>query len=162
MECQVSAKKTSLIYSVVLFVITVLFLAGCASHQIELQKKQRNRFAEETGFYCEFVNGESVPAIDLDLNLKMAKKCDREHNFTVTSYVQPNEQRGLIFCCILAKEDFKDEQPKSAEPSKVDLNKAKNVGSSPVDKPQNDLERLINFENNAVAEPKQPQQPKGN
>lgn len=143
------AKRLLPSFFIISLTLTALFLVSCASQQIEQQRKQRNKFAEETGFYCEFINGESVPAIDLDLNLKMAKKCDKNRNFTVNSYTQPNEQRGLIFCCILAKEDFKEDGFKPENP------KAKAS-------PEKPLDTLIKVENNATNPPVQGQKPKGN
>ena len=77
------------------------FLAGCASSQMKARKDQRDKASQSSKMYCDFVNGEIFPDVEVQLNLEMAKRCDNEKSFTVTSYRTTNENMGVIYCCAL-------------------------------------------------------------
>ena len=80
--------------------VAVFFLmAGCASSQQKVRLQQREKAMQQTKLYCEFVNGEQYPDMDVALNLAMASKCDSDKNMTMISYKTPSEIPGIMFCC---------------------------------------------------------------
>jgi hypothetical protein len=86
-------------------------LGGCASSQMKARKEQRDRAAQSSGLYCDFVNGELYPDVEVMVNLEMAKRCDKDKAFSLTNYKTSNENMGIVFCCAIRGEnDSKDEK----------------------------------------------------
>jgi hypothetical protein len=79
--------------------LSLVFLAGCASSQQKMRREQREKAVQNTRLYCEFLNGEQYPDIDVALNLQMAAKCDADKSITITDYKTPSEIPGVMFCC---------------------------------------------------------------
>lgn len=79
--------------------LSLVFLAGCASNQQKVRREQREKAIQNTRLYCEFLNGEQYPDIDVALNLAMAQKCDADKSMTITNYKTPSEIPGVLFCC---------------------------------------------------------------
>lgn len=79
-----------------------LVLAGCAGGFKERQLV-RERVAQSSGLFCEFVSGSEFPDVDVEVNLRMAKKCDSDKNFSVTQYQNSSNQYGLVYCCAIDK-----------------------------------------------------------
>lgn len=79
--------------------LSLVFLAGCASNQQKARREQREKAIQNTRLYCEFLNGEQYPDIDVALNLAMAQKCDADKSMTITDYKSPSEIPGVMFCC---------------------------------------------------------------
>ena len=107
------------------FLVAVLFMAGCTSSQIRARKEQRDKVVQSAKLYCEFVNGELYPDVDVALNLEMAKRCDNEKPFSISQYKTPSENQGVIYCCSIASikppaPTAKFEKPSKAE-SKTDV-----------------------------------------
>ena len=96
-------------------------LVACTSAQIKARKEQRDKAVQTTHLYCEFVNGETYPDIDVALNLEMAKKCDSEKPMTVSNYRSPSDSIGLIFCCGTHDDSI------PAATAKADLNATKDM-----------------------------------
>jgi hypothetical protein len=101
-------------------------LTGCASSQIKARKEQREKVSQSSKLYCDFVNGELFPDVDVQLNLEMAKRCDSDRSLTVTSYKTSNENMGVIYCCALREEIRSDKKvsdkpitDKKADPKKA-------------------------------------------
>jgi hypothetical protein len=84
---------------VLLSVTSLWFLTGCASGTYKARQEQREKAAAATGLYCEFVNGEQHPDVDVELNLQMAKRCDMNRMFSLTNYRTSSEMNGIVFCC---------------------------------------------------------------
>lgn len=99
------------------FVLSFALLAGCASSQIKARKDQREKASQVSGMYCDFVNGELYPDVEVQLNLEMAKRCDDDKSYSVTSYKTSNENMGLVYCCSLNKEHKKSDAPVTAAKS---------------------------------------------
>ncbi|MEZ0393388.1 MAG: hypothetical protein ACAH59_14305 [Pseudobdellovibrionaceae bacterium] len=91
---------------------SLMILSACASNKIKERKDQRDKAAQASKFYCDFVNGEIYPDLDIALNLEMAKRCDPEKPFSLTQYKTPTENNGVIYCCSIAA-------PKGAAPTAV-------------------------------------------
>lgn len=83
--------------------LSFLFLSACASSAMKARKDQQVKAAQSAKLYCEFINGEIFPDIDVALNLEMAKRCDSDKPFTITSYKTPSENQGVLYCCSIAK-----------------------------------------------------------
>lgn len=96
----------------VLFLTACVLLAGCASSSQKTRKEQRDKVMQSSKMFCEFINGEQYPDIDVALNLQMAQRCDAEKSFSITSYKTPSEIPGVLFCCAIAqKQPAKLESP---------------------------------------------------
>lgn len=79
--------------------LSLVVLAGCSSSKIKERKEQREKVAQSSKLYCEFINGEMYPDIDVALNLEMAKHCDSEKPFSLANYKTPAENPGILYCC---------------------------------------------------------------
>lgn len=75
-----------------------LVLTGCAGGFKERQQA-RDRVAQSSGLFCEFVSGNEFPDVDVEVNLRMAKRCDSEKHFSITQYQNSSNQYGLVYCC---------------------------------------------------------------
>jgi hypothetical protein len=95
------------------FVIGAAVLTGCASSQIKARKEQREKIAQSSHLYCDFVNGEVFPDVDVELNLEIAKHCENNKNMTITNYRSPSDAIGIVYCCALREDAFKGENSKS-------------------------------------------------
>lgn len=121
----------SLTGKTILLLSSVALLSACASGKMKERKDQRDKAAQASKIYCEFINGEVYPDVDVALNLEMAKRCDSDKPFSITQYKTPSENNGVMYCCSLAagkavaptavfdkdKKDKKTETPKAEEKS---------------------------------------------
>lgn len=82
---------------VVTFTLGVLLLTGCTSMQ--KRQEERNKVAQSSGLYCEFVNGDANNDVDVEVNLQMSKKCDISKQFTMTNYKNASDIFGIVYCC---------------------------------------------------------------
>lgn len=107
-----------------------VFLVGCASSQMKARKDQRDKVSQTSKLYCDFVNGDVFPDVEVQLNIEMAKHCDSEKSFTATGYRTTNENMGIVYCCALhdaevkpvtAALDSKKTADVKAEPKKADV-----------------------------------------
>ncbi len=89
----------SIVKKLTLVITGVLVLSACASTQIKARKEQREKAVQSSHLYCEFINGEVYPDVDVALNLEMAKRCDPDGQMTLTGYRSPSEAIGLVYCC---------------------------------------------------------------
>lgn len=117
--------------------LSLFILASCASSQQKLRKEQREKAITNTRLYCEFLNGEQYPDIDVAVNLAMAQKCDAEGSMTLTNYKTPSEIPGIMFCCSVHPRFL----PQA--PAKMEM---------PVGKTRNDMKHEVKAE--VKAEPK--------
>jgi hypothetical protein len=85
--------------SAAIAVLTLAFLSGCASSQQKARREQREKAVQSAKLYCEFINGEQYPDVDVAVNLAMAQKCDSEKPFSISSYKTPSEIPGVLYCC---------------------------------------------------------------
>ena len=91
--------------------VALLTLSGCASNR-KHKFDQREKAALASGLYCDFVNGEKSPEVELELNLLMSKKCDADKHFSITSYRTPAEVTGVLYCCATKKIEVKPPEAK--------------------------------------------------
>lgn len=78
--------------------LSCAYLVGCASGY-KARQEQREKAAAAAGLFCEFVNGEQHPDVDVELNLQMAKRCDASRPFSITNYKTSSEMNGIVYCC---------------------------------------------------------------
>ncbi len=97
--------------SALLLAVSALLFVGCASSQQKQRREQRDKLVQSAKLYCEFLNGEQYPDIDVALNLQMAQKCDSDKSFSITSYKTPSEIPGVLFCCAMASKGHRGELP---------------------------------------------------
>lgn len=81
---------------------TLVFISGCASSQQKQRREQQAKVISSSKLYCEFLNGEQYPDIDVALNLAIAQKCDSDKTLSITSYKTPSEIPGIMFCCAVS------------------------------------------------------------
>lgn len=93
------------------------FVSGCASAKFKERQMQRDKLAASSGMFCEFVSGEDHPDVDVEMNMKMAQKCDASKPFSITSYKNSSENFGLVYCCSVAKAE--KPAPKAVERKEV-------------------------------------------
>ena len=121
---------------VVVLCLGLAVLSACTSGQIKARKEMRDKAAQSSHLYCDFINGETYPDVDVAVNLEMAKRCDSEGQMTITSYHSPSEAVGLVYCCKLKADAGKDDKSsgkstsaKSARDAKAgNVDKSKNTG----------------------------------
>lgn len=82
-----------------IFLTSLFLLSACGSSKIKDRREQRDRMMANSKVYCDFVNGEQYPDMDITLNLEMAKKCDTDRPFSLTQYTSRNETTGILYCC---------------------------------------------------------------
>ena len=92
--------KTLKIKTLLVVFTTGFFLVGCSSAQKQ-RKEQRDQASQTSGLYCDFVNGEIFPDLEVALNLEIAKRCDIDRSLTISSYKTPSENQGVLYCCVL-------------------------------------------------------------
>ncbi len=77
----------------------VFLMSGCASSKMKERKETREKVSQSSRLYCEFINGEIYPDVDVALNIEMAKHCDADRPFTISQYRTPSENQGVLYCC---------------------------------------------------------------
>lgn len=89
-----------------IIIVMFAFAVGCSSGQIKARKEQRDKASQSSKIYCDFVNGELYPDVEVMLNLEMSKRCDSEKSFSISQYKTSNENNGVLYCCsIIEKVD---------------------------------------------------------
>lgn len=83
-------------------VMGLLFLTGCASSSHKARLEHREKLAQSSGLYCEWVNGDKHSDIDVEINLQMAKRCDSNKPFSLTPYKNSSDANGVLYCCSMA------------------------------------------------------------
>ncbi len=118
------------------------FVSGCASAKFKERQMQRDKLAASSGMFCEFVSGEDYPDVDVEMNMKMAQKCDASKPFSITSYKNSSENFGLVYCCSVAKAE--KPAPKAVERKEVSTTPVVAAPAAAADKkaptPANDAE----------------------
>ncbi len=104
--------------------VSCLFLSACASSAMKTRKEQQAKVAQSSKLYCEFINGEIYPDVDVALNIEMAKRCDSDKPFTITAYKTPSENQGILYCCSISKNaqfssGSNEKAPAKAAPAKA-------------------------------------------
>lgn len=80
---------------------SLFLLSACASGTFKARQEQREKLASSSGMYCEFINGDVHPDVDVELNLQMARRCDANRNFSITNYKNASDQIGVMYCCAM-------------------------------------------------------------
>ena len=104
---------------VLLSVMSALMMTACASSKFKERQAQREKAANSAGLYCEFLSGDIFPDLDVELNMKMAQRCDARGNFSITNYKNTSDQNGVMYCCAMAqREERRIQQPPRKQPVK--------------------------------------------
>lgn len=112
---------------VLLSVLSALMMTACASSKFKERQALREKTASSAGLYCEFLSGDVFPDLDVELNLKMAQRCDSRGNFSITNYKNVSDQNGVMYCCAMTKSE---PAPRAAAPRKP-VTKDAAPGSAP-------------------------------
>ncbi len=108
----------SLIKWVSFAISAALLVSGCASTKMKERKEQREKVALASKLFCEYINGEIYPDIDVALNIEMAKRCDSEKHFSITQYKTPTENQGIMYCCATSASRMMDKNSKKETKAK--------------------------------------------
>ncbi len=101
----------------ILLPFVTLFIAGCASSTFKARQEQREQLALSTGMFCEFISGDLFPDLDVELSMRMAKRCDSDKNYTITNHRNESGQNGVIYCCTMANARTKPRVSRPAAPA---------------------------------------------
>ncbi|MFN8845763.1 MAG: hypothetical protein ACK5W9_02830 [Bdellovibrionales bacterium] len=83
--------------AVSLILSTLFLFSGCSSKNKKAEL--REKVIQQSGFMCEFINGEQHRQVEIELNVLMAKRCDTEKPYSMTNYKTSAEVNGVLFCC---------------------------------------------------------------
>jgi hypothetical protein len=108
--------------------VALALFAGCSSAKIRARKEERDRVSQSAHIYCDFVNGEVFPDVEVATNLEMAKHCDSEKSMSVTAYHSPSDNVGLVFCCGTNADSSALGKDKSLTPGKATSLPSKDSG----------------------------------
>lgn len=76
---------------------------GCASGKFRERQQAREKAATTSGFFCEFTSGDEFPDVDVEVNLRMSKRCDSDKPFSISDYKNSSENFGVMYCCSVKK-----------------------------------------------------------
>jgi hypothetical protein len=113
--------------SLILLVVGSMFLIGCSSSKYKQRKEQRDTLVKNQGIYCDMVNGDIYPDVEVQTNIEMAKRCEASKSFSITNYRAPTSDTvGIIYCCALSAAGKDDLEVKpTAKPASKDSNSDK-------------------------------------
>jgi hypothetical protein len=100
---------------ILLLFVCMVFSGGCATISKE-RREARETAASQSGLFCDFVNESDFRDVEVELNLRMANKCNSAKPFSVSGYKRLNESAGFMYCCSV-KESQVQETPKASAPS---------------------------------------------
>jgi hypothetical protein len=86
---------------VLLSAMSALMMTACASSKFKERQAQREKVASSAGLYCEFISGDVYPDLDVELNMKMAQRCDARGSLSITNYKNTSDQNGIMYCCAM-------------------------------------------------------------
>lgn len=75
-----------------------IILSGCSGAQ-KARKEERERLVQAKGIYCDFVSESDFKDIEIELNLRLAKKCDPNKQYSIINYKRVSENPGIMYCC---------------------------------------------------------------
>lgn len=85
--------------SVIGLALAGVTLTGCSSAELRARQEQRDKLMQTSKVFCEFVNGDNNPDIDVAINIAMSARCDGNKPFSLTNYKTPSEINGIVYCC---------------------------------------------------------------
>jgi hypothetical protein len=100
--------------------LSLFFLSACGTSKIKERREQRDKMAQSSKVYCEFINGEQFPDIDVALNIEMAKRCDLEKPFSLSQYNTRSDSTGVVYCCSTAPKTAAAATPAAKKSDKKD------------------------------------------
>lgn len=75
-----------------------IIISGCSAAQ-KARREERDRVVQSKGVLCDFVSESDFKDIDIELNLRIAKRCDASKPFNISSYKRVSENPGVLYCC---------------------------------------------------------------
>lgn len=117
--------------------ISATSMIGCMSAKFKQRQMMRDKEAGTSGLYCEFVSGDEFPDVDVEVNLRMNKRCDSNKNFSIAGYKNSSEQYGMTYCCATKAGAFGSGALNST--GSAPANEAKPGMSTPEAKPEGEL-----------------------
>lgn len=99
-------------------------LSACSNAQ-KIRMQERERISNHSGLFCDFVNGDEYPDVEVELNLQMARRCDANKAFTISDYKNGSDAQGMLFCCALPRKEEKKSENVLPPPAKPEARKEK-------------------------------------
>lgn len=78
--------------------VFAIIISGCSAAQ-KARREERDRVVQSKGVLCDFVSESDFKDIDIELNLRLAKRCDASKPFNISSYKRVSENPGVLYCC---------------------------------------------------------------
>ncbi|MFP5519120.1 MAG: hypothetical protein ACLGGX_04410 [Bdellovibrionia bacterium] len=97
-------------------VFVAFALGACASGTLKERQVARDRAAASSGHFCDFVSGEVYPDVEVEVNLRAAKRCESSVPLSLTQFRNSSNHNGILFCCKHNGES--QPAPKPARPAK--------------------------------------------
>lgn len=113
-------------------------MVGCVSAKFKQRQMMRDKEASTSGLYCEFISGDEFTDVDVEVNLRMNKRCDSNKNFSISSYKNSSEQYGMTYCCATKSGAFGAGALNSSTPMNTSSD-AKAAVSAPDTKPDGEI-----------------------
>ncbi len=82
-----------------LLTIAALSLAACGGRVSAERDAERDRAASQGGGYCDFVSNIDHPDVEVEVGLRLTKRCDMNKSFSITEYRTEKNNNGILFCC---------------------------------------------------------------
>jgi hypothetical protein len=85
-------------YFIKFSLLTIVVFSGCSSAQ-KARREERDRAAQSKGVFCDFVSESDFKDVDVELNLRIAKRCNANKPFSISGYKRVSENPGVLYCC---------------------------------------------------------------
>lgn len=118
------------IFGLLVLSIGTLILTSCAS-STKARQEARDKAAISSGLYCEFVSGDEYEDVDVEVSLRMSKKCDSNKPFNLTNYKNSSENFGLVYCCSMKGATSSASNGVSASPAATKAEKTVALPAAP-------------------------------
>lgn len=100
----------------ILGVVIAVVISGCSTAH-KARREERDRVVQSKGVLCDFVSESDYKDIDIELNLRLAKRCDASKPFNISSYKRVSENPGVLYCCNTSSNNSFENENSKAESS---------------------------------------------
>ncbi len=106
-----------------------ILISGCSGAQ-KTRRDERERLVQSKGVYCDFVSESDYTDVDIELNLRIAKKCDPSKPFNITSHKRVSDNPGVLYCCNVSGNFISELESSSKPESAAEMKSTQSPGSS--------------------------------
>ncbi len=80
--------------------LLAMSISACGGRVSPERDAERERSASQGGGYCDFVSAVEHPDVEVELSLRLGKRCDLAKSFSLTEYRTEKNNNGILFCCV--------------------------------------------------------------